>query len=254
MTTGADYFGGWVDGYDRRYDARDADGHALRARLRVTLRLVGDGPGAILDAGMGPGRLCAELARRGFTVSGVDAAPEMVSAARERLPDAADRLVCAPIESLPFPDASFDAVVATGVLEYASLPAALAELARMLRPGGTAVVSYPNPHALYGIWKSRLWYPGVRAGKRILRRGDRRFPRGGATIPPSRFTGLLEQSGLRPEQAVHTSYLVFPTPLDAALPALTVRVGERLEGAGPGLARVLATQIVYRARKPALSG
>jgi SAM-dependent methyltransferase len=249
VSTGADFFGRWVDGYDTRYDARNADGHALRARLQVALRLIGEGPGSILDAGMGPGRLCAELAARGWTVSGVDAAPEMVAAAQARLPEAADRLVCAPIEALPFADASFNTVVATGVLEYARLRDALAELARVLRPEGRAVVSYPNPRALYGIWKGRVWYPGIRAAKRALHRGNADFPRGGPTVPPERFSALLAESGLVPERVVHTSYLVFPTPLDTALPRLTVRLGERLEGVGRMPARLLATQVVFEARK-----
>ena len=62
------------------------------------------------------------------------------------------------IESLPFADGSFDAVLATGVLEYSELERALPELARVLRPGGLAVVSYPNPRNLYGLWKTRAWY------------------------------------------------------------------------------------------------
>src|SRR5438093_9682034 len=85
---------GWYDG---AYDRENADGYALRSRMQAVLRLLGDGPGAILDAGMGPGRLCAELQARGWTVSGIDASREMVAAARARLPDAAERLLEAEI-------------------------------------------------------------------------------------------------------------------------------------------------------------
>ena len=127
----ATYFGGRTTLYDSHYDAANADGHSLRARLAVALRLLGGGPGTALDAGMGPGRLCAELATLGWTVSGIDASAEMVDAARLRLPDAADRLLRAEIEQLPFEDESFDRVAATGVLEYADVPRALAELARV---------------------------------------------------------------------------------------------------------------------------
>ena len=82
----ATYFGDRTALYDGRYEADSADGHALRARMAVVLRLLGDGPGELLDAGMGPGRLCAELEQRGWTVTGVDASEEMVAAARARLP------------------------------------------------------------------------------------------------------------------------------------------------------------------------
>ena len=245
----ATYFGGRTTLYDSRYDAANADGHSLRARLAVALRLLGGGPGTALDAGMGPGRLCAELAMLRWTVSGIDASAEMVEAARLRLPDAADRLLRAEIEQLPFEDESFDRVAATGVLEYADVPRALAELARVLRTNGVAVVSYPNPRALYGIWKSRVWYGLIRLLKRMLRRPQHWLPRGGSPITPERFVLALEEAGLQVEAVEHTSYLALPTPLDALLPRLTARLGRRLEGSGPRAARFLATQVVYAARK-----
>lgn len=243
----AAYFGDRADHYDSRYERLDADGHALRARMAAVVRLVADGPGDALDAGMGPGRLCSELDRRGWTVSGVDASEAMVEVARARLPAAAARLHCAEIEALPFPDASFDVVTATGVLEYSDVPRALRELVRVLRPGGRAVVSYPNPSALYGIWKTRLWYPAVRARKRLARHEDRDMPRGAGRLSPTRFAALLEEAGLEPTTIVHTSYLAVVTPLDRLLPGATARLGQRLERRAP-LPRLLATQIVYEAR------
>ncbi len=245
----AAYFGGRTALYDSRYDALNADGHALRARMAVVLRLLGSGPGEILDAGMGPGRLCGELAARGWTVSGIDASEEMVEAARERLPGRSSHLLRAEIESLPFAAESFDAVAATGVLEYADVPRALGELVRVLRPGGIAVVSYPNPGALYGIWKTQVFYRAVRALKRLGGRSDRWMPRGGRRIDPDRFAGLLGSQGLVPESVEHASYLALPSPLDVALPRLAARLGARLEGSGPRAARLLATQVVYAARK-----
>lgn len=235
--------------YDRYFGGDDGDGHALRARLDATVRLVGSGTGRFLDAGMGPGRLCEVLDRRGWLVAGVDASAAMVELARRRVPAAADRLVQAAIEQLPFEAESFDAVAATGVLEYADVRAALGELSRVLCRDGVAVVSYPNPRALYGIWKSRVWYRLVRGLKRVWRRSSRGLPRGGPEIPPERFAGLLAEAGLRVEAIAHTGYLVVPTPLDVILPRLTVWLGRRLEGTGPRWGARLATQIVYAARK-----
>ena len=246
----AEYFSGRVGLYDSRYDRLDADGHALRARMATALRLVGRGPGEVLDAGMGPGRLCAELASAEWTVSGVDASAVMVDVTRSRLPEARERLHCAPIESLPFPHESFDVVTATGVLEYADVAAALAELARVLRPGGRAVVSYPNPHAVYGIWKTRIWYPVMRGAKRILRRPNPQMPHGAGVLPPPRFAAALRRAGLEPGTIVHTSYLPVVTPFELLLPQTTARLGQRLEGGRRG-ARLLATQVVYEAHKPA---
>ena len=243
------YFDRRAARYDDAYDAPGPDGYALRSRLAAVLDLAGSGPGEAFDAGMGPGRLLAELTERGWTVSGLDASGEMVEAARRRLPEAQERLVVGEIERLPFPDASFDLVVATGVLEYADVDAALAELARVLRPGGRAIVSYPNPGALYGIWKSHVWYRGIRLAKRLAGRSRLALPHGSPIVGPDRFRRQLEQAGLEPASTVYTAFLVLPSPLDAGLPRLSERLGQRLERTQQRRRRRLGAQIVYSATR-----
>src|SRR5262249_15699182 len=101
----------------------------------------------------------AELVRqKGCTVVGLDQSPEMLAVARERLP--AVELVEASAESLPFADASFDALSFTYLLRYVDDPGAtLAELARVVRPGGTiAPLEFAVPPRASGP----LW--GVYAG------------------------------------------------------------------------------------------
>ena len=242
------FFGERAAWYDRGYDQRSSDGHVVRARMETTLRLLGPGPGTVLDVGMGPGRLCAALAESGWTVSGVDAAEEMVAAAQERIPEAADRFVRGEIESLPFPDGSFDAITATGILEYADIPRALSEIARVLQPGRRAVVSYPSPYALYGNWKTRVYYPAVRVAKRLLGRPHPWLPRGagGGSIRPRAFQERLRAARLEPEAFEHCGHLLLLSPLDVALPRLASRIGRGLEGRAPD---VLATQVVYVGRK-----
>ena len=236
--------------YDGHYDTAGPDGYSLQARLALTLRLIGEGPGAVLDVGMGAGRLCDSLARRGWTVSGVDVSEEMVALAQERLPEARERLVRAPAEQLPFSSASFDAVAATGSLEYSDLPRALAEVSRVLRPGGLSALSYPNPSAFYALWKTRAWYPGIAVVKRLLGLPRVVVPKGGPSLSPARFRAALDAAGLRAESVQYTGYLLLPAPLDGVFPGATARLGRKLEGSGPLLGRLLATQVLYAGRKP----
>lgn len=244
------YFGERVGRYDAAYDQASADGYALRSRMRAVVAVVGDGSGELLDAGMGAGRLLGELATRGWKVSGIDASAEMVEAARDRLPDAADRFHVGPIERLPFPDASFDVVTATGVLEYTLVTPALAEIVRVLRPGGRAIVSYPNPRAAYGLWKTRVWYPGVRGAKRVFRRANPEMPHGAGELPHARFVDELDRAGLEPQQAIYTSFVPLLTPFEQLLPGVSVALGERLERRAPGTRKLFGTQIVYEAARP----
>ena len=183
--------------YDSAYDATGARGRIVRGRMAATLGVLGGGPGEVLDAGMGGGRLCVELDRGGWTVSGIDASRRMVELARARIPDRADRLRKASIEDIPFPDGSFDAVTATGVLEYAGdLRTAIGELARVLRPGGRAVVSFPHYRSPAALWRSNVVYPiARRVNPAVGRRAAPPAPP--RAVPVEEVRTLLEAAGLR---------------------------------------------------------
>src|ERR671931_1602055 len=129
---------------------------------RFLVSRVEAGPGdTVLDVATGTGAVAAELIRqKGCTVVGLDQSPEMLAEAGARLgPDV--RLVEGTAERLPFDDASFDALSFTYLLRYVSDPAAtLAELARVVRAGGTvAALEFAIPR---GVWRP-LWELYVRA-------------------------------------------------------------------------------------------
>lgn len=109
------------------------------------LDLVGDVAGLdVLDLGCGPGVTTAALVDRGARVTGVDGSAPLLAHARG-LSDAAF-VVHDLADPLPFPDDGFDLVVSGLVLHY--LPdwtAVLAEVARVLRPGGRFVASVHHP-------------------------------------------------------------------------------------------------------------
>lgn len=111
-----------------------------------TLQALGIRPGeAVLDAGCGPGLLTAELAglvgERGRVLA-VDKSRVMLDLARQRCRGMSRvELRDGSIERIEEADASFDAVVCTQVLLYiADVPAVLAELHRLLKPGGRIAV------------------------------------------------------------------------------------------------------------------
>ena len=217
------FFDKQAERYDRAYDDPGKGGQILRRRLVDAVALLGDGPGDMLDVGMGAGRLCAELVERGWTVSGVDLSPVMVEAARQRLPGIAERLCVGSIDRLPFGDGTFDAVAATGVLEYATddLAGATRELARVLRPAGRAVVSFPNHASPRHLWRGRILYPTVRAAKKLVPFGR----------PP-------------PPVVARRSLASLEAALESA--------GLRVEGRRPsGRSRHVAPQVVLSARKDA---
>lgn len=100
----------------------------------------------ILDAGCGAGPVSLALRERGAIVSGFDLSAKMVELARQRLGADTDLRVVDIARPLPYPDAAFDDVVAVLVLHYLEdWSGPLAELRRVLRPGGRLFVVVNHP-------------------------------------------------------------------------------------------------------------
>ena len=116
----------------------------------ATLALAGDVAGRrILDAGCGSGPLFAALRDRGATVTGIDLSAGMLEQARRRLGPDANLQVADLAEPLPFPDDSFDDVVASLVFHYLrDWGPTLAEVRRVLKTGGRLIVSVDHPFAI----------------------------------------------------------------------------------------------------------
>ena len=127
-------------------EQRTVEARNLASRRRFALQMLQAAVprGAkILDAGCGPGEISAALIESGYDAWGVDIAEPMIRHARERC--RSDQFRIGDIERIPFQDSTFDAVVCLGVIEYLDADQqALTEMRRVLRPGGTAVISTPN--------------------------------------------------------------------------------------------------------------
>ncbi len=123
---------------DRWWDPRGPFA-ALPWLARSRAALVPPGPGVLLDVGCGGGLLAPHV--RGYRHVGVDqSASALAVAARHGV-----EVVQADAAALPFPDASFDVVVAGEVLEHvADLEGTVREALRVLRPGGTFVCDTVN--------------------------------------------------------------------------------------------------------------
>jgi demethylmenaquinone methyltransferase/2-methoxy-6-polyprenyl-1,4-benzoquinol methylase len=133
--------------------------------------------GSVLDVATGTAAVAIELVRRhGCRVVGLDQSTEMLAGARARVEAAglSDRitLVEGGAEHLPFPDGAFDALTFTYLIRYVEDPSAtLAELARVVKPGGVmAGLEFGVPR---GVWRP-LWELYVRVG----------LPVSGAVISP----------------------------------------------------------------------
>ena len=189
-------------GLHHRWRARAADLAALQPGGRA------------LDVATGTGDLALELARRvgpGGAVVGSDFSEEMLAAARRkaRAGDGADAAGRAPIAfewgnalALPYPDAGFDAAtVGFGARNFSDLGRGLAEMARVVRPGGRVVVleittpRTPPLATFYRIWFDRLVpligrLTGETVAYSYLPSSVRRFP------GPPELAASMDRAGL----------------------------------------------------------
>jgi SAM-dependent methyltransferase len=142
------------DSFAAEYTAQSDSGiqNAYYERPAI-LALAGDVAGhRILDAGCGSGPLFGALRDRGGIVTGIDASTGMLEQARRRLGADADLQVARLGDPLPFPDGAFDDVIASLVLHYLEdWGPALAELRRVLRPGGRLIISVDHPFAIQAL-------------------------------------------------------------------------------------------------------
>lgn len=112
-------------------------------------------PGRLLDVGCATGIFLDGMRRLGWQVEGVEPVPSAAEYARQRfgLP-----VFCGWLEQAHFTDRSFDAITLWDVLEHVHEPRPLlAEIARLLRPGGLLVLSLPNPDSLEARLLGPYW-------------------------------------------------------------------------------------------------
>jgi SAM-dependent methyltransferase len=195
----------WKDHYLSEYPR----GAWIVALLRETVGFEATGA-RVLDVGCGDGGVPIAFAEAGAQAFGIE--PDAASLERARI-RAAEHGVEVELrsgfaESLPWPDGSFDLVVLDNVLEHVGDRAGtLAEIHRVLRPGGLVYVVTPKPFALHALWSDphyqmaglvlmprplQVWYfERVRGG------GAGRY--GVGVIPTRRsLLRMLRRSGLEP--------------------------------------------------------
>jgi SAM-dependent methyltransferase len=226
-----------------RMDAAEDHMWWYRALHRRLIDALTSGHGSVLDAGCGTGGLLARLRveRPDLRPVGVEWA---ASASRRAAEKSGAPIARGSVNALPFADACFDAAIVADLLCHAAVdpPRALAELRRVLRPGGSLVVNMPAYDWLASA-HDRLVHNVRRCTARQLAAmlGDAGFVRVRASYWNSLLLPLMvAQRKLLARHAAASDVAPFPPWLDAMLYAMT-EIERRLPFRLPAGGSVLAT-------------
>ncbi|WP_433504566.1 class I SAM-dependent methyltransferase [Pseudonocardia halophobica] len=163
--------------------------------------------GEVLDAACGTGRHAVRLAERGHVVVGVDQSPDMLERARTKIPGG--RFLEGTLTDLPLPDASVDAAVcALALVHVPELEPAVAELARVVRPGGRILVSDVHPFLVQLGWQAQFPSETGRSYMRLHRHRVTDYAR--AALAAGLVVHGAEEPVLTPEAAVTPTVELVP--------------------------------------------
>jgi ubiquinone/menaquinone biosynthesis C-methylase UbiE len=221
-----------------RYPERPATCEQLSylVRREYVLAMLAEGapnPGRVLDVGCGPGVYTNALVDRHWQVWGTDLSSRMLVVAKESVRNRGGaEFAVGQTTSLPFPDASFDAIICIGVMAYVEDDEkTVAELARVLKPGGCAVIQLANRYAPIRLEQRLRWI----VSRRVLRRAPDEEDRLRQSVTlavhePQPFGELCRRFGLMPRSS---RFYDFRTPgLVRLWPQAAVAIGRAFETVG----------------------
>jgi ubiquinone/menaquinone biosynthesis C-methylase UbiE len=245
----------WDALYDEHAPAVDT-WKFIQRKLRVEELLATEKPGRLLDVGCGTGVMAPTFLERGWEFVGVDIAPKMIEHARRRFAgQSRAQFHAGTLEALKWPAASFDAVMAMGLVEYLNdeeLRKVMHEMARLLKPDGALVVSAIQPNSLDAVMRRLLALPTRLLKPFYLKWRGKQFNldtlahRAFAVRELERW--MAEAGCVREDHAFY-NVLPVPFPFDKLAPRLAAAASRRAEPKQHDHYHWAATAYMLKARK-----
>lgn len=247
QATVTDFFSKNPSGYFGTYVSTSPDGHSFQTREARLLELLGKNSGKLLDIGCGPGVTTPAIMNLGWQYEGMDISEKMIEEARVRVPNTIFHV--ASVEHIPAKNATYDAVVAMGLVEYVENDSvAIREMSRVLRPGGRVFISLPNWYSPLRMWDRYLIAPLGALAKKLFKR-----PRRGVfhrEYKLSHYKKLLENEGLVPRRVAAHNIRLLPRPFDGWFPLVSVTMSRAFEWLAKTPLWFFATSVIVEAEKP----
>lgn len=246
LRTEVNFFNKTSGDYQQEYARETPEGYSFRVRREKVLNMLPGGTDKhILDLACGPGIMIKGLRAKHYRVTAIDAAPDMVALAKEVAGD--DAMVTCEVGdayALSVPDKQFDIVTAMGLIEYLDDEHTyLAEMHRIVKDGGTVIITYPN---VWSPW--RLWNRVLRALVKIFK------PHKQTLLLHREYTkkrtiALMRAHGFETTEVLYYNLKLVPYPLDRLFPRVTVWFSKVCESLDRTPLKFLGTAFIVEAKK-----
>lgn len=188
--------------------------------------------GLALDLGCGPGIMLLDLTKKGCTVVGLDISRGMLKKAKDislSLGSEAPHLIAADIENLPFTSETFNLIICAGVIEYLDSDyKALTEISRVLKPGGTAIITVTNALTPFWLIETVAKISGLWPKLLSTIKGERNPPKARVHIPYI-LSKMAERVRLKEATRAYFDFTILPFPIGFSNPNLRRKIGLKME-------------------------
>lgn len=248
------FFNDTSTAYRAEYAEETPDGYSFRVRRDKVLALLGAGNDRhMLDLASGPGIMIAGARAQHWSITCIDAAPAMIEIAKREAGND-PRVTCEVGDAyqLRFADGTFDALSAMGLIEYLDEEDTfLAEAARVLKPGGLCIITFPNVTSPWRLWNRVLMLLRfiVRPIKKLL--GSPLHPVTHREYSIERACEIMSAHELEPVTVGYYNFRLIPYPIDRLFPRLTVRQSAMTERLDRTPLRFIGTGFIVAAHKSA---
>lgn len=244
--------------YQGYYQESTPVGYSFSVRRERVLELFDADGGKVLDVGCGPGVMAQSLIDRGCEFWGVDPSVRMIEVATTALsPNRRAHFQVGTATSLDFANGFFDAVICMGVLERINNDDdALAEMSRVLKPGGILIITVPNKWSPALLWRDNLFYPVaelLRPLKRRAQSDDGPAIRGHRRYSARAFRASIGRKGCDVSDVEYVVYNLLPAPIDSVLPQLNTKLMKATERLHHSRLRWMGGAMVVKARKQSVA-
>jgi ubiquinone/menaquinone biosynthesis C-methylase UbiE len=237
--------------YAHLYEDSSATAYFFNKRIEKVDEFIHDWKGGrLLDVGCGPGMMVSHMLNRGFSCFGIDISEEMIKECGAKFHGISTvDLIRGTIEKLPFSDATFDVVLAMGIMEYVNdVHSAASEMARVLKPNGILIASMLNKFSPYRLWEHFI-YEGATKFKDRLKNRQKTGKPVLKLFTEKAYKRLLSLNRFKISDVVYFDFNLFVPPFEKMFPRHCVDLNKKLEFLCTSNLRWLGTGFIIKARK-----